>query len=111
MELAVRRETLDGGDLAPARLEGEVRARVERPTVEEHHAGAALGVVAALLRTGETEVVPEGGKERAPRLELEPVRNAVDAERDRVSHAAPLRARSVARSSARLTITGTIAFR
>ena len=59
-------EALDGRDLAARGLEREVRARVHRPAVDQDHARAALGVVAALLRAGPPEVVTEDAEERSP---------------------------------------------
>ncbi|HET7900670.1 MAG TPA: FAD binding domain-containing protein, partial [Candidatus Nanopelagicales bacterium] len=49
---------------AYVRLQRQVRARVHRPAVQEHHAGAALGVVAALLGAGQRQVVADQLEER-----------------------------------------------
>ena len=70
-EIAVGREALDRRDAATLGLEREERARVHGPAVEQHHAGAALGVVAALLAAGEPEVVAQDRQEGPPRLDLD----------------------------------------
>ena len=58
-------EPLDGGDLRAVGLHREVGAGVHRTAVEQHHAGAALGVVAALLGPGQADLlahrVQQGG--------------------------------------------------
>ena len=51
-------------------LEGEVRAGVHRPAVDEDHAGAALGIVAALLGAGQPELAAQHGQQRPAGLDL-----------------------------------------
>ena len=67
VQLAAVREPLDRGDLAAVGLQREVGARVHRPAVDQHHAGAALGVVAALLGAGQPELAAQHGEERPAR--------------------------------------------
>ena len=66
-QLVAVREALDRRDLAALGLEREVRAAVHRLAVEQHHAGAALGVVAALLRAGQADDVAHGREEARAR--------------------------------------------
>ena len=70
-------EPLDRGDRAPGGLEGEVGARVHRLAVEQHHAGAALGVVAALLRAGQADRAAHGVEQAQMRVELDRIGLAV----------------------------------
>ena len=46
-EVASLGQALDGGDLVPSACNREHGARLDRPAVEMHHAGAALAGVAA----------------------------------------------------------------
>src|SRR5438105_7964150 len=92
-EAAVVGKALHGGDGAAFRLQGQVGAGVYRPAVEQHHAGAALRVVASLLGAGEADVLADGAKERGARLHLERVRDAVDAQGEWDSHPAACRER------------------
>jgi RimJ/RimL family protein N-acetyltransferase len=123
MQLAALGKSLDGGDLAAVGLEGEVGARVHRAAVDQHHAGPALGVVAALLGARQPELAPQDGEERPAGVELERVRPVVHLERARVTHRVPPTvivagtgtsspsARRAATSIARLAITSIIALR
>ena len=119
-QLVARREALDRRHVAAFGLEREVRAAVHRLPVEEHHAGAALRVVAALLGAGQADDVADGRQEARPGLELDGVGHAVDGERRLDLHGrAPLagigtavpRARATAISTARRAITSAIARR
>ena len=119
-QLEPGRETLDGGHLAALGLQREVRAAVHRLAVEQHHAGAALRVVAALLRSRQADGVPHRREETRARLELDRVGDAVDAQRGGDPHAppplagiatSPPRARASAAPIARRAITSAIARR
>ena len=57
VQLVAVGEALDRRDLAAVGLQREVGARVHGLAVEQHHAGAALGVVAALLGAGQADLV------------------------------------------------------
>ena len=61
----------------------ERQAAVRAAAVEQHGAGAALAVVAALLGAGEAEVLAQRVEQRGAGVELERARLAVDGERDR----------------------------
>src|SRR3989442_10698570 len=80
-DLLVPGEPLDRRDLATHRLQGEVRARVHRFAVEEHHARAALGVVASFLGAGEAELLAHRRQEADVRIQLDRIVGAVHAER------------------------------
>src|SRR5581483_2086233 len=98
---------LDGRDAPALRLQREVRARVHRLVVEQDHARPALGVVAALLRPRQTDVLANRTEERRVRIELDRVVDAVHGERGGDLH----RARSSAACTARRAITAAIADR
>ncbi len=67
MQLAVFREPLDGGDLAPRGAEGGHQAGVERHAVEPDRAGAAIALVAAFLDAEPAELAQEGAQALAGR--------------------------------------------
>ena len=73
--------------------DGEREAGVGAAAVEQDRAGAALAVVAALLRAGEAEVLAQEVEQRGARVDVEAVLLAVDAERD-LGHAATLPGRA-----------------
>ena len=79
-DLLVAGETLHRRDIATLRLQREVRARVHRLAVEEHHARAALGVVAAFLGAGEAELLARRLQQADVRIELDRIVGAVHAE-------------------------------
>ena len=119
-QLEPRREALDGGHLAALGLERKVRAAVHRLAVEQHHAGAAFRVVAALLRSREADGVTHRREQARSRLELDRIGDAVHAQGCGRLHAppplagiatSPPRARTSAASIARRAITSAIARR
>ena len=65
---------------APCGGDGEGEAGVDAAAVEEHGAGAALAVVAALFGAGEVEVLAQGVEQGGAGVERELVRFAVDLE-------------------------------
>ena len=85
MELAVLLEPLDGHDRPAVRLDGEDRARLHRPAVEEHRAGAAVGRVAPDVGPGEAEHLPDQVDQEQPGLDVGVAPLAVD----RDAHAHP----------------------
>ena len=66
--VVVARQALDGGHLVPVDLDGEHQARAHRVAVDQHRARAADAVLAADVRAGQPEVVPQrvGQQPRAP---------------------------------------------
>ena len=69
MQLAVRGEPLDGGDLPPRGAKGRHQAGMHRLAVEPHRAGAAIAGVAALLDAEHAALAQEGAQALAgPRL-------------------------------------------
>ena len=55
MQRAVVGQALDGGDLGAVLHDGQGQAGIDAPAVDQHRAGAALAVVAALLGAGQVE--------------------------------------------------------
>ena len=71
-------EPLDGLDPAPVGLHREEDARTHGRPVEPHRAAAADPVLAADVRTGQAEGVPEKVGQGEPRLHPLPVHRTVD---------------------------------
>ena len=88
-ELAAVRKPLDRGDLATLCLQRQIGARVHRLPVEQHHAGAALGVVTALFRSREPDHVAHRLEKARSRVELDRVGRAVDRKDGRDFHVNP----------------------
>ena len=121
MQFVADHHTLDGHDRAIGGLGSEVRARVDRLTVDQHHARSALAVVAPFLGTGQADLGAQHADQVARRIDRDRVVGAVDVEVDRDAHdAAPMprlrltgtaidspRARRAAASTARRAITPT----
>src|SRR6266536_2755214 len=83
VEVVGRAETRDRCHRAAGGLQGEVRAGVHRLSVDEDHAGTALGIVTAFLRTDEAQVVAKEAKERPVRLHAHGICHSVDGHRER----------------------------
>ena len=71
MQRAVRRQAFDGGDLRAVLHHRQREAGIDAPAVDQHRAGAALAVVAALLGAGEVEMVAQRVEQGRPRRDLE----------------------------------------
>ena len=83
MQLAVRSlDALDGDDLPSSHAVRERRTRVARDVVEHHGAIAALGMIAAELGAGETELVAQCVDQRFVRQHVDRPLAAIDVERD-----------------------------
>ena len=54
--------------------DGERQAGIDPPPVDDHRAGAALAVVAALLGAGQVQMLAQRVEQRGARVELELVR-------------------------------------
>jgi hypothetical protein len=80
---AVFLQTFDGCDLAPHRVLGEREAGIDRLTVHQHRAGAALAEVAALFRAGQAQVLPQREQQRVLIGHRDADGLAVDLELDR----------------------------
>src|SRR5688572_12386550 len=76
-------QPLDVANLLALDLDGQGRARIDRPPVDEHRAGAADATVAATLVPGEVGAHPERIQERDPRLDREVELPSVDVQADR----------------------------
>src|SRR5215204_6265731 len=86
VELIAVSEALDRLDLRPVRLDGEHGARLDRPAVDMDGAGAALAGVAADMRPGQVEVLPQRLDEESPGLDIELPWRPIDDERDMFAH-------------------------
>ena len=64
VQLVAFGQPFDRGDLAALVHHGERQAGVDAPAVDQHRAGAALAVVAALLGAGEAEVLAQRVEQR-----------------------------------------------
>src|SRR5271157_5781381 len=71
MQMAVIGEPLDRLDGRSLRLDGQHEATVDRHTVEDHRAGAAVAVVAALFGPRQPQGVAENFQQALPRLTQE----------------------------------------
>src|SRR5512144_1769283 len=88
-ELAVPRETLDGGDAHTFRLDGQQHAALHGLAVQVHRAGTAVPRVAADMRPGEAEVVAEEVDEEPARRNLVLDLLAVDLDRHGLARHGP----------------------
>src|SRR5258708_22189153 len=82
------REALDGGDAVAVRLHRVHEAGAYWLAVEHHRARAANAVLAADVRAGEPELLPQPVDERKPRLHLSRTPLAVHLHRDRMQRVA-----------------------
>ena len=73
VQRAGRAQAFDRHDLVALVHDGERQARVDAPAVDQHRAGAALPVVAALLGAGQVQVLAQRVEQRCPR---DPARGA-----------------------------------
>jgi hypothetical protein len=60
---------------------GERQAAVDALSVDDHRAGAALSLVAALLRTGQPEMLTQRIEQRYTRIEIESMTPSIDSQR------------------------------
>src|SRR2546428_1443787 len=72
VQLSALDQPFDGGDAGALELRDQLQAGVHPLSVDDHGAGAALSHVASLLRTRETEVLPQRIQQDEPRLDLQP---------------------------------------
>ena len=79
---AVAGEAAGGGDLRPVVRHRESEAGEVAAAVEEHRAGPALAVVAALLGAGDAQPLAEGVEQRRPGVDADVVAGAVDGQVD-----------------------------
>src|SRR5262249_52438575 len=84
MQRTVRsRKRLYGHDRAAVGLDREHQARAHALTVDEHRARAAHPVLAANVRPGQPEVLPQKVDEQAPRLDEPLLLETVDCHANR----------------------------
>jgi hypothetical protein len=82
METGVIGQALDGGHMVAVVGDGEGEAAVDTTATDEHGAGAALAVVAALLGAGQAELLAEQVEQGEAGVDDECVVDTVDADRD-----------------------------
>ena len=82
MQRAVLGQALDGGDLGAVLHHGKGQARNDAPFVDQHRAGAALAVVAALLGASQIEIFAERIKQSRPGSEGNTPLDAIDTQHD-----------------------------
>lgn len=82
IERAVAGQPFDGGDPGAVRGHGQLQAAVVRLAVDEHRAGAALAMVAA-LSAGELPPLAQQVEQRDIRRDRQRLRGTVDLGRDR----------------------------
>ena len=97
MQLVRRAQAFDGGDLGALVHHRQRQAGVDAPAVDDHRAGAALAVVAALLGAGQVQVLAQRVEQRGAGVEFELVALAVDAQRHLGRAPAPASARAAVR--------------
>ena len=78
---AVFFQTLYGHDLVACMHHGERQAAVDALSVDDDGAGAALSLVAALLRTGQAEMLTQGIEQRYAGIEIKSVAPSIDSQR------------------------------
>ena len=70
-------QTFDGDDLGPLERDGQRQARVGAAAVDQHRAGTALAVRAAVLGAGQVEVLAQEVEQRRAGVDRDVVRDAV----------------------------------
>src|SRR3978361_245043 len=78
-QLVGRSEPLDRRDTVAVMHDRECQAGVDPSPVDDDGAGAALAVIAALLRTSKMQMFAQCIEQRGPRVQLQFMRLAVDA--------------------------------
>ena len=75
-------QSLDGGDLGAVQRDGEREAAQRAAAVDQHGAGTALPVVAALLRSGQAQVLTQRVEQCGAGVQGQGSELAVDLQRD-----------------------------
>src|SRR3984893_4604807 len=81
VEIAVFFQTLDGRDLVARMHHGKRQAAVDALSIDDHRTGAALSLVAALLRAGQAEMLAQCIEQRYARIEIESMAPSIDSQR------------------------------
>src|SRR4029450_3666207 len=82
MERLRRSQPFDGYDLVTFVHDREREARVDPAAVDQHRAGAALSVVAALFGTRQVEMFAQRVEQRRTRVQVEVPHTTVDGQCD-----------------------------
>jgi hypothetical protein len=86
MQLVGRAHAFDGGDLGAVVHDREAQAGIDAAAVDQHRAGAALALVAALLGAGQVQVFAQRVEERGAGVERQLARLAIYAQGDLAGH-------------------------
>jgi hypothetical protein len=76
-------QAFDRPDAIARMRDGQRQARVDPPVIDKNRARAALAAIAALLRSGETDVFAQRVEQRDARLERQVVIVTIDVETHR----------------------------
>ena len=71
MQVLRRAQAFDGGDLVALVHHRQRQAGIDAAPVDDHRAGAALAVVAALLGAGQVQVLAQRVEQRGARVEFQ----------------------------------------
>ena len=66
MQASLLAQPLDCDELVAVRLGGEDKAGANKPAIEQHRAGAALALLARVLRAGEAEPLAKDVEQALP---------------------------------------------
>src|SRR6476620_8008711 len=81
VKIAAFFQALDGRYLVARMHHGERQAAVDALSIDDHRAGAALPLVATLLRTGQPEMLTQRIEQRYARIEIESMTPSIDSQR------------------------------
>src|ERR1700759_90220 len=82
VQLAGRRQALHGGDVTPVDLDGQHRAGLDGPAIDQHRAGPAVGRVAAAVRASQAGAAADQVGQQQPGLDLGHLPGPVEGEPD-----------------------------
>src|SRR6266540_5175150 len=82
VQLTIGGQAFDRSELMTVGLHGEQRARLDRPIVQKHGAGAALARIAADVRTGQAEIFTYEVHEQIARFYIPGIARPVDRDGD-----------------------------
>ena len=83
MQRAVLGQAFDCCDLRAVFHDRERQAGIDPAAIDQNRAGAALAVIAALLRSGQADMDPQRVKKGRPRCEVQLFRHTIDMKRNR----------------------------
>jgi hypothetical protein len=78
MKLGFAAEPFDRRDLAPIALGGQHQARKHTPPIDQHRAGSACALVAALLGAGKCQSLTEDIQQRVSAGDTQLIRHTIN---------------------------------